>query len=664
MSNSLLLVPELGQFALILALLLAAVLTVVPIWGAAQGNQRWMAMARPLALGQMVFVTIGFVCLAYAFLHDDFSVAYVAANSNSQLPDIYKFTAVWGSHEGSFLLWELMQAGWTLAVALFSRNLSQPLMARVMSVMGGINVCFLLFLLIASNPFERILPVFPSDGNDLNPLLQDVGMIIHPPVLYMGYVGFSVAFAFAMAALIGGRLDTAWTRWVRPWTNTAWAFLTIGIALGSWWAYYELGWGGWWFWDPVENASFMPWLAGAGLVHSLAVSEKRGIFRTWTLLLAILAFSLSLLGTFLVRSGVLTSVHAFALDSERGIFILAILAVVIGGSLLLFALRSHVIEGVAKFEWLSREMFLLLNNILLMIALSIVFIGTLFPLVYEWMGLGRASVGAPWFNLVFSPVFLLLMALLPVGAVLRWKRHDLASLMAQIRWPLPFSVVVGSLFPLLYGDKYSWLAALSVAVGVWVLAVTVDDLWRKSANSKSRWQGLRRLKGSYYGMTLAHSGLAVALLGVALTSIYETRIDVNLEPGESAELSGYRFEFVRLETVEGANYNGYRALTRVEKEGETVALLKPEKRLYSARDQWMTEAGLQAGFWRDLMATMATPTQDRGWQMSLQVKPFVRWIWLGAILIALGAMLAALDKRYRRAKAKNEVIEGVTSAAV
>ncbi|MDM3869778.1 heme lyase CcmF/NrfE family subunit [Porticoccus sp. W117] len=650
-------IPELGQFSMILALCLALVLAVIPMWGAANGNQRWMGMARSLAAGQFVLVALAFYCLVKSFLDSDFSVAYVAANSNTQLPDHYKVTAVWGAHEGSFLLWELVQAGWTLAVALLSRNLPQALSARVLAVMGAISACFLLYLIIASNPFERILPAFPAEGRDLNPLLQDFGMIVHPPVLYMGYVGFSVAFAFAMAALIGGRLDTAWTRWVRPWTSTAWAFLTMGIALGSWWAYYELGWGGWWFWDPVENASFMPWLAGAGLVHSLAVAEKRGMFRTWTLLLAILTFSLSLLGTFLVRSGIINSVHAFAVDSARGVFILSILGVVIGGSLLLFALRSGVVRKVSQFEPLSRETFLLLNNILLMLGLGVVFVGTLYPLYYEWVEGGRLSIGPPWFNLLFNPVFALLVVLIPVGALLNWKRHRVANLLAAIRWPILLALLAGALLPLLL-PHYSLIAAGAIAIGAWVFAVTWQDLWRKSQHKTSLWQGMRRLKGSYYGMVLAHVGIVVALLGVALTSVYEERKDVKMAPGETVTLAGYEFRFDRIEQYRGPNYEAYRAHFFASQGGGKAVSVAPEKRYYPVREQPMTEAGIDAGFWRDLMVTLSRPMEGQAWAVSVQVKPFVRWIWLGAILVALGSLLAALDKRYRRYVEKRQTADG------
>jgi len=647
-------IAEIGQFALILSLLLAVIQAVFPMWGSGTGNLRFMQMARPAAAGQFVFLAISYACLTYSFLTDDFSVKYVAENSNSLLPRIYKFCAVWGAHEGSMLLWVLIQSAWAVAVAMFSRSLPTQVSSRVLSVMGLISVGFLLFLLYTSNPFERILPAFPNEGSDLNPLLQDFGMIIHPPMLYMGYVGFSVAFSFAIAALIGGRLDSAWARWTRPWTNVAWAFLSIGIAIGSWWAYYELGWGGWWFWDAVENASFMPWLVGTGLVHSLAVSEKRGLFRSWTLLLAILAFSLSLLGTFLVRSGVLTSVHAFALDSERGIFILAFLAVIIGGSLLLYALRSSTMKGVTQFDWLSREMFILINNILLLIALAIVFTGTLFPLLYEWMGWGRISVGAPWFNLFFTPVFTVLAILMPVGATLRWKRNDVRSLINKMTLPLIMALVVGIAFPFFYAGEFSLLVALVIAVGVWIFAATFADLWSKSAKSKSHWIGLRKLRGSHYGMVLAHLGIAITLMGIGLESAYNSQQDARLAPGESVTFGEYRFEFVKLGNAIGSNYGGYKADIDIYQDDEFIARLQPEKRRYFASDQWMTESGIDASFFRDIYVSMGEPLEGESWALRLYVKPFIRWIWLGVLFIAFGSLLAALDKRYRKVKTSKE----------
>jgi len=656
------LIAEYGHFALILALVLALLQSLIPLAGAAVGNRLWMASARPLVVGQTVMVAISFGCLVALFLGDDFSVRYVAANSNTLLPDHYKVSAVWGAHEGSLLLWVLILALWSFAVALFSQSLPRTLVARVLSVMGLISVGFYLFLLFTSNPFERNLPFSPAEGADLNPLLQDFGLIVHPPMLYMGYVGFSVAFAFAIAALLAGRMDAAWARWARPWTNLAWAFLTLGIALGSWWAYYELGWGGWWFWDPVENASFMPWLVGTALVHTLAVTEKRGVFRSWTLLLAIFAFSLSLLGTFLVRSGVLTSVHAFASDPERGIFILLFLGIVVGGSLLLFALRGPAVKSRASFSGFSREMFLLINNILLVGAMVIILLGTLYPLIADVLDWGKISVGPPYFNFFFVPLMLVLAVLMVVGSVLRWKRNDFAGLRRFFNLPLILAVVGGGLFPLFYGSDYSIVAALTVAVALWVFAVTLRDLWQKSGHSRSRLLGLRRLKGSYYGMVIAHLGVAVCIVGAGLTTIYSEQRDVRLAPGDGAELSGYRFEFVEMRRVEGPNYIADQALIAVSRGDRSLAPLHPEKRRYVASGQTMTEAAIGNGFWRDLYVALGEPLAGDAWAVRVHIKPFVRWIWLGGLLIATGGLIAMLDKRYRRQRIRDSVGDDLLAA--
>jgi cytochrome c-type biogenesis protein CcmF len=639
-------IAEYGNFALILALILALIQTVLPLAGAGTGNRLWMATARPLVTGQTLMALFSFGCLVSLFLHDDFSVRYVADNSNTLLPSQYKVSAVWGAHEGSLLLWVLILALWSFAVALFSRTLPQQLVARVLGVMGFISVGFYLFLLFTSNPFERSLPFFPGEGADLNPLLQDVGLIFHPPMLYMGYVGFSVAFAFAIAALLMGRMDAAWARWTRPWTNVAWMFLTLGIVLGSWWAYYELGWGGWWFWDPVENASFMPWLVGTALVHTLAVTEKRGVFRSWTLLLAIVAFSLSLLGTFLVRSGVLTSVHAFAADPTRGVFILAFLAIVVGGSLSLFALRGPAIKSVANFSGLSREMFMLINNILLVGIMIIILLGTLYPLIADVLEWGKISVGPPYFNLFFVPLILLLAVLMAMGSVLRWKRNPAANLKRYFNIPLLLSLMLGSLFPLLY-DSYELMAAVTVTVAGWVATVTLLDLWHKSGHSQSRWYGLSRLKGSYYGMVIAHLGVAVCIVGAGLTSIYSTQRDIRMEPGEQINIAGYQFEFKGMQSVQGPNFVAEEGLILVTKNHAPVAELTPQKRRYMASGQTMTEAAIDGGLMRDLYVALGEPLKGDAWAIRVYVKPFVRWIWLGGLLIAIGGLLAVLDKRYR-----------------
>ena len=656
-------IAEYGHFALILALILALIQSVLPLVGAASGNRLWMATARPLVSGQTLMVLFSFGCLVSLFLHDDFSVRYVAANSNTLLPDRYKVSAVWGAHEGSLLLWVLILALWSFAVALFSRTLPQQLVARVLGVMGLISVGFYLFLLFTSNPFERNLPFFPAEGADLNPLLQDVGLIFHPPMLYMGYVGFSVAFAFAIAALMSGRMDAAWARWTRPWTNVAWVFLTLGITLGSWWAYYELGWGGWWFWDPVENASFMPWLVGTALVHTLAVTEKRGVFRSWTLLLAIFAFSLSLLGTFLVRSGVLTSVHAFAADPTRGVFILGFLAVVIGGSLTLYALKGPTIKGVSHkavshFAGMSREMFILINNILLASIMVIILLGTLYPLIADVMDWGKISVGPPYFNLFFIPLMLLLAVLMAVGSVLRWKRNSTSNLKRYFNIPIVLALVLGGILPLFYGEGYEIMAAVTLAVAVWVFAVTLIDLWHKARHSRSLLSGLARLKGSYYGMVIAHLGIAVCVVGAGMTSLYSVQRDIRMEPGDVAQVAGYQFEFRGMRDVQGPNYLADQASIVVTKNDRYINELTPEKRRYVASGQTMTEAAIDGRLMRDLYVALGEPLKGDAWAIRVYVKPFVRWIWLGGLLISIGGLLAVLDKRYRRYKVSAEAPVG------
>ena len=643
---------EYGHFALILAFFFFLLLAVLPQLGAALNNRLWMASARPLALGQTLLTAVSFGCLVSLFLNDDFSVNYVAANSNRLLPDHYKVSAVWGAHEGSLLLWVLILSLWTSAVAVFSQSLPIRLVSRVLAVMGLVSVGFYLFVLFTSNPFERSLPFFPPEGADLNPLLQDIGLILHPPMLYMGYVGFSVAFAFAIAALIGGRMDTAWARWTRPWTNIAWVFLTLGIALGSWWAYYELGWGGWWFWDPVENASFMPWLVGTALVHSLAVTEKRGVFRSWTLLLAIFAFSLSLLGTFLVRSGVLTSVHAFAADPERGVFILAFLAIVVGGSLLLYALRGPTVKGVASFTGFSREMFLLVNNVILIAATAIILLGTLYPLIADVLDWGKISVGPPYFNFFFVPLMLILAIALGVGQVLRWKRTDLTNLKWWLLSPALAAVAAGLLLPLIFQspEGYSLAAAMALVVSVWVVLVTLKDIWQKTSHASSRLAGLARLKPAYYGMVMAHVGVAVCITGVAITSNYSVQKDLRLEPGQSLTVAGYDFVFDGVQRIKGANYVADQGLIQVIENGAVSDILKPEKRRYLVSGQTMTEADIDAGFWRDIYVALGEPLAGEAWAVRVYVKPLVRWIWLGGLMICGGGFIAVLDRRYRRVR--------------
>ncbi len=650
-------IPEYGHFALILALSLTLLQSFVPLWGALKSDRYLMALSRSLTAGQFLFTAIAFVVLSYLFLHDDFTVVIVAAHSNSHLPWIYKLSAVWGNHEGSLLLWSLILSAWSLAVAVFSRQLPLDMLARVLSVMGMISVGFLLFLLLTSNPFARHLPVFPAEGSDLNPLLQDPGLIIHPPMLYIGYVGFSVAFAFAIAALSSGRLDAAWARWSRPWTNIAWAFLTLGIALGSWWAYYELGWGGWWFWDPVENASFMPWLVGTALIHSLAVTEKRGVFKSWTVLLAIFAFSLSLLGTFLVRSGVLTSVHSFAADPERGLFILVFLALVVGASLTLYALRAPTVASKSHYDWLSREMLLLINNVVLLAAMLTVLFGTLFPLFMDALGYGKYSVGPPYFNAVFVPLMAILMVFMGVGPRAHWKKTRAAYLKLRLLVAAAASVLVGVLFPLFYGENYNIGAALAVCFACWLILSVLADLKEKLRNAQTLSTGLARLSRSYYGMAIAHVGFAVTVLGVCLTSQYSLERDLKMSPGDQLELAGYQFHFQGIRPAVGPNYQGDEGIITVIEQGKTIATLRPQKRRYNAqRGQVMTEASIDGGFLRDLYVALGEPLANGAWAVRVHYKPFVRWMWLGALFMGFGGALAALDKRYRLPVRKSKTV--------
>ncbi|TMH64545.1 MAG: heme lyase CcmF/NrfE family subunit [Betaproteobacteria bacterium] len=646
-------IPELGNFALILALLVAIAQSTLPLAGAAYGEPRLMALAQPAARAQFLLVVIAFACLAAAFVGNDFSVLNVATNSNSELPLRYRFAATWGSHEGSLLLWTLMLAGWTFAVTLFSRNLPPVLLARVIAVMGWVSVGFLLFLLFTSNPFERLVPPAP-EGRDLNPLLQDPGMVIHPPMLYMGYVGFSVAFAFAIAALLGGRLDATWARWSRPWTTVAWAFLTIGIALGSGWAYYTLGWGGWWFWDPVENASFMPWLTGTALIHSLAVTEKRGAFKSWTVLLAILAFSLSLLGTFLVRSGVLTSVHAFATDPARGVFILVFLALVVGGSLTLFAWRAGKVGLGGVFGVVSRESTLLANNILLIVAMASVLLGTLYPLFLDALNLGKISVGPPYFDAVFYPLLAPAVFLMGVGPMARWSKASLPDLWTRLRWALAVAVVAAVILPMILG-RWSPLIAAGLFLALWVIVSSMVSLRTRLAGSHRRGliAKLAAISPSYYGMLLAHLGVAVFIVGVTLVKGYESEQDVRLDVGQSIEVGGNAFKFLGVAPGPGPNYRTLTGTFEVRKGGRLIETLKPEKRIYNASGQAMTIAAIDIGLLGDRYVSLGEPLApdaiDGAWGVRIYLKPFIDWIWAGAFLMALGGFVAVCDRRYRLA---------------
>jgi cytochrome c-type biogenesis protein CcmF len=641
-------VPELGEYALILALCLSLLLATVPQVGAMRGNTLWMGFARPLSKGMLLFTLISFLCLGWAFLNNDFSVAYVANNSNTALPWYFRLSAIWGGHEGSLLLWVLILSGWTVAVASRSRGLPADIVARVLAVMGLVAAGFYLFILFTSSPFERNLPAFPPQGADLNPLLQDIGLIVHPPMLYMGYVGFAVVFAFAIAALLSGRLDAAWARWSRPWTAVAWAFLTLGITLGSWWAYYELGWGGWWFWDPVENASLMPWLVGTALIHSLAVTEKRGVFKSWTVLLAIFTFSLSLLGTFLVRSGVLTSVHAFASDPDRGIFILIMLATVIGGSLLLYALRAGQMKSESSFGLLSRESLLLVNNVLLVVVCATVLLGTLYPLIVDALGLGKLSVGPPYFNALFTPLMALLLLTMGVGAVSRWKQTPLSLLARQLWPPGLLALGLGAGCAWLYAGELKPWVVLGLVLSWWVVLAGLRDLYNRLHHRREKLQGLRRQPRSYYGMVLAHLGVAVTVVGVALVSVYTEQRDLRMQPGDSLSFRDYTFEFQGSTPVQGPNYSADQGQIRVLYKGEPYALLQPEKRHYAARGNMMTEAAIDPGFTRDLYVALGEPLEDGAWAVRMQYKPFVRWLWLGGLLMAIGGLLTATDRRYRK----------------
>jgi cytochrome c-type biogenesis protein CcmF len=641
-------IPEIGHFATILALLMALTQAVMPTLGAWRRNRAWMAVGTRSAQAQFILLTIAFACLAASFLSSDFSVRNVAANSHTQLPAAFRFAATWGSHEGSLLLWTLMLGFWTAAVTRFTRALPAQTVARVLGVMGMISSGFLLFMLTTSNPFLRLAPP-PAEGLDLNPLLQDAAMVLHPPLLYMGYVGFSVAFAFAIAALMGGQLDAAWARWARPWATIAWMFLTCGIALGSFWAYYELGWGGWWFWDPVENASFMPWLLGTALIHSLAVTDKCGAFRSWTVLLAISTFSLSLLGAFLVRSGVLTSVHAFATDPSRGIFLLSFLAVVIGGSLLLYALRAGRSTSSSAFDVVSRESLLLSNNVLLAVATATVLLGTLYPLVVEVLGNSKLSVGPPYFNTVFVAVMTPAMFLLGVGANAGWKTTR-QRLDARLRMPLATSIAA-ALAVSLAGGEWKPLVTLGVMLALWIVMTTWVSV-REAGHTGTTWRQKMSVVAarplSYYGMHLAHIGVAVCIIGITVVTGYQAERDVRMKTGDVVNVRGYDFLFRSTNERTGPNYFAVRADIEVSTRGRTFRTLQPEKRVYTASMNAMSETAIDVGMFRDLYLSLGEPLGDGAWSVRIHYKPFVSWIWGGALLMAIGGGLAAADRRYRR----------------
>ena len=639
-------IPEIGHIALITAFVVALLQCVLPLWGAHTHQVRLMAIAKPAAFAHFVMILVAFACLIYAFMNNDFSVLNVAENSNASLPMIYRICASWGSHEGSILLWGLMLSGWGLAVACFSKNLPSFVLARTLGVMGFISSGTLLFTIATSNPFLRILP--PAlNGRDLNPLLQDPGMIIHPPMLYMGYVGTSVVFSLAIAALLSGKLDSSWARWSRPWITTAWCFLTLGIALGSAWAYYELGWGGWWFWDPVENASFMPWLLGTALIHSLAVTEKRGGFKMWTALLAILTFSMSLLGTFLVRSGVITSVHAFATDPTRGIFILIFLAVLIGGSLTLFALRAPRASIGESFDTVSKDSMLLANNILLLVSAFTVLLGTLYPLILDALGLGKISVGQPYFNAVFIPLMAPALFLMGVGPITKWRSAKPIELATQLRWALAITIITSAVAAL---TMRSWTALIGFGlfIAIWIVCATINNLIaRLRLHPQGFLTGFKIQPLSYYGMVIAHLGVAVFVFGVTMVTGFEEEKDLRMQAGSTSELAGYQIRFDGVKEVLGSNYTAAQGQITISKDGQVLTVMQPEKRKYFSSEMLMTEAAIYSKVSGDMYISMAEPVSKTEWGVKVQYKPFISWIWAGAFLIALGGFFAILDKKYR-----------------
>ncbi len=640
-------IAELGNYGLALALALSIFLAILPLVGAEKGNAKLMALGRPLTWAMFLALSLSFGSLFYLFAVNDFSVQYVVNNSNSTLPLQYRLSAVWGSHEGSLLLWIWLLALWAVGVATFTRKMPEEAVARVLSVMGLISIGFMVFIIFSSNPFNRTFPDFPADGRELNPMLQDVGLIFHPPLLYMGYVGFSVAFAFAIASLMTGKLDTAWARWSRPWTMAAWVFLTLGIVLGSWWAYYELGWGGWWFWDPVENASLMPWLAGTALIHSLAVTEKRSTFKAWTVLLAILAFSLCLLGTFLVRSGILVSVHAFASDPTRGLYILAYLVFVIGGSLLLYAFQGAKIKSLDNYQRYSRETLLLLNNVMLMAFLSVVFLGTILPLIHKQIGLGSVSIGAPFFNQMFLILMVPFAFILGIGPLVKWRRDQISAIRTPVMISLVMMIAFGFGLPYLVGNRITATSVMGVMMSAIIVILSLYEMHTRAIHRHSFLTGMLKLSRSHWGMVFAHLGVAMTVFGIAMSHNFSIEKDVRMREGDSVQILDYNFTFKGLKITDGANYQGGTADIEIIRNGKPEAILHAEKRFYNVSKMGMTEAAIDWGFTRDLYAALGEQLDDGSWGLRLYYKPFIRWIWLGGLFMALGGLLCMLDKRYR-----------------
>ena len=640
-------IAELGNYGLALALALSIFLAILPLVGAEKGNAKLMSLGRPLTWAMFLALSLSFGSLFYLFAVNDFSVQYVVNNSNSTLPLQYRLSAVWGSHEGSLLLWIWLLALWAVGVATFTRKMPEEAVARVLSVMGLISIGFMVFIIFSSNPFNRTFPDFPADGRELNPMLQDVGLIFHPPLLYMGYVGFSVAFAFAIASLMTGKLDTAWARWSRPWTMAAWVFLTLGIVLGSWWAYYELGWGGWWFWDPVENASLMPWLAGTALIHSLAVTEKRSTFKAWTVLLAILAFSLCLLGTFLVRSGILVSVHAFASDPTRGLYILAYLVFVIGGSLLLYAFQGTKIKSLDNYQRYSRESLLLLNNVMLMAFLSVVFLGTILPLIHKQIGLGSVSIGAPFFNQMFLILMVPFAFILGIGPLVKWRRDQISAIRTPVMISLVMMIALGFGLPYLVGNRITATSVMGVMMSAIIVILSLYEMHTRATHRHSFLTGMLKLSRSHWGMVFAHLGVAMTVFGIAMSHNFSIEKNVRMREGDSVQILDYNFTFKGLKITDGANYQGGTADIEITRNGKPEATLHAEKRFYNVSKMGMTEAAIDWGFTRDLYAALGEQIDDGSWGLRLYYKPFIRWIWLGGVFMALGGLLCMLDKRYR-----------------